>query len=124
MVDRGSTLAAGDYLNVNDYLRSKNGAYMALMQTDGNFVVYRGMPGVGGTPIWATNTSRSGACFATMQVDGNFVLYDGVPHRQGAPFWASNTAVSTRGAYFLLMQDDGNLVIYRGSPTWATNTAR
>src|SRR5262252_4911093 len=50
---RGTTLSGGEYLNVNDSLRSENGIYKAVMQGDGNFVIYRG-----NAPVWASNTVR------------------------------------------------------------------
>jgi hypothetical protein len=72
--------------------------FYAVMQSDGNFVVYDGTgPGSQGLPYWATNTSRSQGQFtAIMQTDGNFVLYAGTPSGNpsspGAPaIWASNT---------------------------------
>lgn len=120
---KGSTLAAGEVLNVNEFLLSAGGAYSAIMQKDGNFVIYEGSPQTSATPIWATGTQRQvGTYFAAMQNDGNFVLYNGSPVQQGSPYWASQTQSST-GAYFLIMQDDGNLVIYAGRPTWASGTA-
>ena len=53
----------------------------AVMQTDGNFVIY-GFPG----PVWATGTNGKGNCFITMQDDGNLVIYE-----VNAPVWATNT---------------------------------
>jgi hypothetical protein len=35
-------LRPGERLNTNEYLRSKNGLFYAVMQEDGNFVTYRG----------------------------------------------------------------------------------
>lgn len=119
MSNIGTTLATGQALNVNDFLLSGNGSYKAIMQSDGNFVIY-----AGSKPIWASNTVRgNGTYYAVMQSDGNFVLYNGTPQHQGPPYWASNT-VTGGGEYSLCMQNDGNLVIYRGSATWASNTVQ
>ena len=116
MSSRGTTLNTGESLNVNDFLQSNNGQYKAIMQTDGNFVVYNAAKA-----IWASNTVRgNGAYFAVMQTDGNFVLYYGTPQHQGAPYWASNT-VQGAGAYLLTLQDDGTLVMYKGASLWASN---
>jgi hypothetical protein len=67
--------------------------YHAVMQSDGNFVLYDGRdPGHSGPPYWATNTSRSQGQFtAVMQTDGNFVVYAGLQGSFGSPIWASNT---------------------------------
>ena len=42
MANKGSFLATGQYLSVGDYLVSDNGEFFAVMQSDGNFVFYRG----------------------------------------------------------------------------------
>ena len=42
MANKGSFLATGQYLSVGDYLVSDNGEFFAVMQSDGNFVLYRG----------------------------------------------------------------------------------
>lgn len=110
-VRRDSIVNAG--LGVNQAIISQNGKYNAIMQIDGNFVVYKQ-----GYPIWATNTARSGANVSVMQGDGNFVLYNG-----NKPLWASQTAGS--GGKQLIIQNDGNLVIYTSNnkPVWASQTA-
>jgi hypothetical protein len=51
----------------------------AIMQPDGNFVIY-GYP----VAVWATNTYGHGACYITLQDDGNLVLY-----QISAPVWGS-----------------------------------
>ncbi len=52
---------------------------LAVMQGDGNFVIY-GFP----EAVWSTNTAGKGNCFITMQDDGNLVVYE-----VAAPVWAS-----------------------------------
>ena len=76
--------------------------YYAVMQSDGNFVLYNGpSPASQGPPYWATNTNRAqGQYTAIMQTDGNFVVYAGTPsgdlRNPGVPaIWASNTAGAT-----------------------------
>jgi hypothetical protein len=50
------------------------GVTQAVMQADGNFVIY-----AGATPVWATNTDgNSGSIFA-VQTDGNLVIYAPTP---------------------------------------------
>src|SRR5689334_7924831 len=130
MANKGSSLPAGQFLQIGDYLVSDNGQYFAVMQGDGNFVLYYATATVpptpdGKRPFWATNTSHSGSCFAIMQNDGNFVLYAGLdPAHAAAPYWASNTNKGS-GQYTLIMQNDGNLVLYRqGTALWASNTVQ
>jgi phosphate transport system substrate-binding protein len=133
MANKGGVLTAGQYLSScnDDYLLSDNGQYFAIMQRDGNFVLYHATstqppnPDLS-RPYWASNTNQaqpSGQYFAIMQGDGNFVLYHGCDPTYG--YWASNT---NQGQYFAIMQDDGNFVLYHGTPSnlgaayWATNT--
>ena len=131
MANKGSVLTAGQYLSTDDYLVSDNGQYFAIMQRDGNFVLYYATstqpPNPDWSrPYWASNTNQaqpSGQYFAIMQGDVNFVLYHGCDPTYG--YWASNT---NQGQYFAIMQDDGNFVLYHGTPSnlgaayWATNT--
>jgi hypothetical protein len=109
-----STLGLNDTLTPGQSLSSPGGAFIASLQGDGNFVVYR----VGNnTPLWSSNTSGKGGVKLIMQGDGNLVLYTS----SNKPVWATNTG--GKGASFARMQDDGNLVVYvQGNSTFATNT--
>ncbi len=116
----------------------------AVMQRDGNFVVF----GPTGTPIFSTGTANTGAAIIRVQDDGNLVLY--------APVWFAGTAAapspgpfpvqtckiatllhapqfmfggqcitSPKGQYFLYMGTDGNFFIYdlaRNTGTWDPGT--
>ena len=106
------TLHAGNQLNAGQAIVSGDGRFTAIMQTDGNFVVY----GPAGA-MWASNTSTGGS-FIAMQTDGNLVIYN----PSGKAKWSSATAPSN-GDY-LVMQSDGNLVLYSGSGNalWASKT--
>jgi hypothetical protein len=53
----------------------------AIMQSDGNFVIY-GFPNA----IWATNTNGKPNSYIIVQNDGNTVIYE-----PSVPVWASNT---------------------------------
>lgn len=101
--------AAGAVLPAGRTLTSPNGHYRAVMQGDGNFVVY------GSYALFGTGTIAPGARLA-VQGDGNVVVYLG-----GRPLWASGTRGS---GTVLVMQNDGNLVLYAtgGRALWATNT--
>ena len=89
-----------DTLECDECIESKNGQYRAVMQGDGNFVVYNG-----DEAIFATDTCGQSASRICMQKDGNLVIYDG-----DDPKWATDTCGDGKGK--LKMQDDGNLVIY------------
>src|SRR5437588_9031256 len=113
MASKGTTLVTNDFLSAGDFLRSANGEYMAIMQGDGNFVLYKG-----DKPLWASNTVRSnGDYFAIMQGDGNLVVYSGTLQKMGPPLWASGM-VKGPGSYALVMQDDGNLEVFQDVTSW------
>lgn len=110
MTDR---LLADQTLSAGSELVSPNGQHRAVMQGDGNFVLYR----ANGSPKWATGTDGRAIGGIIMQGDGNLVMYD-----PNGPVWASGT--DGRPGAVLVMQDDGNLVIYdpSGAALWATGT--
>ena len=91
---------------------SSNGAYMAIMQGDGNFVIYSG-----GGAVWSSGTSGHPGSSLIFQSDGNIVVYS--PTR--VALWAT----WSMGAYppsALVLQGDGNLVEYNiwAFPMWAS----
>jgi hypothetical protein len=108
-----STMPVGRQLTPNDEIRSPNGRYRLVMQTDCNLVLYDSA-----RAIWASGTDRRGtSCQSLFQNDGNFVIYS----MGGNAVWASNTV--GRGGDRITLQDDGNLVMYAGSSAvWASNT--
>jgi hypothetical protein len=78
-----STLYAGQRLTAGQYLIWSR--WKAIMQRDGNFVVYRD-----GRPCAATGTNGKGdsRSYIIMQADGNLVLYK---YNHGPALWASGT---------------------------------
>ncbi|MDR0955770.1 MAG: hypothetical protein LBM73_01430 [Candidatus Nomurabacteria bacterium] len=106
-------LLAGQGMSNGQYLRSSDWRYTAVMQSDGNLVVYA----AGGRPVWSSNTAPRVGSVIWMQNDNNLVIYD-----RGGAVWSSNTFGT--GMSSLLMQDDGNLVGYTnyGAAKWASNT--
>jgi hypothetical protein len=106
----GDRLMSGQQLSPDEYIESADGSYAAVMQGDGNLVVY----GPAGA-IWASGTAVAGTSLV-MQGDGNLVAYR--PNAQ--PVW--HTFTSDRSDALVKMQDDGNLVVYRtdGTPLWAS----
>ncbi len=118
--DRGAgthrdTLSAGETLKPGDALLSANGAFKAVFQSDGNFVVYRLCDEYSDT---ATMINGSGADRATLQGDGNFVVYAGSTAK-------SATMTNGQNGKRMVMQNDGNLVIYTdgGSAVWASQSS-
>ncbi|QHF19978.1 hypothetical protein GTU71_03260 [Rathayibacter sp. VKM Ac-2762] len=96
-----TTLYAANSLEAGSFLRSANGVYRAVMQADGNFVVY----GKNG-PIWASKTTRAGGFFA---IDTSGQIAVGTETTSG---WSVVPPAASVGPYKLVMQDDGNLVEY------------
>jgi hypothetical protein len=145
MANKGTWLTTGQYLSVGDYLVSNNGQYFAIMQSDGNFVLYyttystsptvRPRPDVN-RPFWASHTNQGwyGQFIAVYKEDGHFILHNGPAsgeEKDLTSYWSTGPLFPILGASLqAIMQDDGNFVLYqRGAsgqqqPYWATNTAR
>jgi hypothetical protein len=113
----GAQLPIGQSIPAGSALYSPSNTYRALMQTDGNFVIYKNSTEM---PMWSTGTTGSGANVLNFQSDGNLV----VRPAGGAAAWASGT--NTYGGVTLNMQDDGNLVEYNaaGVAVWSSLTGK
>lgn len=108
-----NSLPPGTTLLANNLIRSGDGRFNLIMQTDGNLVLY-----YYNYPLWNSKTNGKPVNRAIMQNDGNLVLYSAA----NVAYWASNTA-GYPGA-FAVVQDDGNFVIYQsGIARWASNTS-
>ncbi|MFB6808378.1 hypothetical protein [Streptomyces sp. NPDC056387] len=115
----------------------------AILQEDGNLVVYR----PDGRAVWSTGTWGGGQACAVVDGHGDFQVNRAAPDHYGY-LWHTETG-TLQGSFngneslweggfslkagqwraslttWLLMQSDGNLVLYRKSdnaPLWATNT--
>ncbi|XP_047131880.1 uncharacterized protein LOC124810920 [Hydra vulgaris] len=123
IINIGTTLKNGLNLKPGEYLSSGN-CYFAVMQGDGNFVLYVTHHWVPQNAIWASGSYNKGTAprRVVMQNDGNLVIYDAYNRAT----WASGTNQKGSKPHRLVMQTDGNLVIYDGinKPTWATSTNR
>lgn len=108
-----SVLSSGQQLSQGQYIRSDDGRFIAILQTDGNFVVYNY-----NTALWDSGTYGNPSINrCVMQTDGNLVLYD----NNNVAHWDSGTWTYPGGN--LVMQSDGNLVIYQsGVARWDTGT--
>lgn len=109
-----STLNTGELLSPGQYLISPNQEYTAVLQSDGNFVLYDSF----NNALWASNTFDTEVNNIVMQYDCNLVIYDS----NAIPTWATFT--TTHSSCSLQIQNDGNLVIYTGDnvPVWASGT--
>jgi Clostridium epsilon toxin ETX/Bacillus mosquitocidal toxin MTX2 len=115
-------LRPNESLKCNEWLRSKNGLFHAVIQPDGNFVIYRGdwLKATDNTHLWSTVVNDCnwkpyavpGSFTIVMQGDGNLVIYaDG-----GGPVWALTTHhndVMVPGSWAVL-HDDGNFAVGPG----------
>lgn len=92
-------------------LTSQNQRFKAILQTDGDFVLYGAE-----NPLWSTNTAERGSR-VVMQHDGNLVLFDA----QNNPVWSLNT----QGDYFMIF-DDGNMgvLMSNGKILWSSATSQ
>lgn len=109
------SLASGAQLNQGDSIFSDNGQYRLTLQTDSNLVLYQGsqplwssgtvgaaaqravMQGDGNfvvydqnnQPLWSTGTSNKPGSFLEVQNDGNVVIYE-----PRTPVWSTGTVQS------------------------------
>jgi len=118
------TLRQGETLAEGHFLTSSSGNYVAVLQSDSNFVVYSSFHFSPKNALWSSHTNGKGADPARLvvQEDANMTMYDGA----NKAIWASGTHGKGTKGYHLVMQDDGNLVLYDGnrSAIWSTNTSR
>jgi hypothetical protein len=115
---------------------SKLGGDVAIMQPDGNFVLYD----LHSHPLFSSRTNGHNGSRLEIQSDGNVVVYGGT-----SALWATNTGGepaapsacgviaadhgltlgesigSCDGSHVLVLQGDSNLVLYHSNaPLWAT----
>nr|ADK74829.1 immunomodulatory protein [Anoectochilus formosanus] len=109
-----SSLGTGGTLRNNQGI--SQGAYLFIMQSDCNLVLYDT-----NRAIWASNTNgRGNSCFLILQRDGNLVIYN----NGNQVIWASGSNIGN-GNYILVLQADRNVVIYTqpgNRAIWATGT--
>jgi hypothetical protein len=106
--DYEDTLFSGQDLYPNQGLVSYNGDYEAVLQTQGNFVLYNL---VEGRALWSTPVDNAQSVLS-MQTDGNLVLNSTYWIGATTPpvYWYTGTNSSS--PVRLVMQNDGNLVLY------------
>ncbi|XP_062860646.1 B-type lectin plumieribetin-like [Trichomycterus rosablanca] len=94
-------LSMNTELQKGDFLLSNNREYKAILQEDGNFVVY------GWKPMWHTNTAgNTEGVRLVMQGDCNLVMY-----ANRKPIWQANTANKSPLMGRLTLTNGGFLVV-------------
>lgn len=138
-MERKSVLLPNEFLSTGDYLVSDNKRFFALMQSDGNFCIYRGSGPedkqeyvFGIQHLWAQKPTGD-AFFAVLQTDGNFCVYKNlVP-----PGTTENFIFGIQGRWYhrpagtdfvAKLHDDGTFTVSQGRPDqdastllWSTN---
>jgi len=101
-------------LHTNDYLVSDNGLFYAIMQSDGNFCVYRGSgPTNSAGTLWCTNKLAGGNEFHAILFREVFGVYR-PSGKNIVPIWRLQPWPPIEKT-FAIMQDDGNFCIYKGT---------
>ncbi len=89
------------YLFEGQSIKTSNGQYKLILQTDGNLVEYNSI----GQPLWDSNTHGLPVAFVVFQPNGNLVMYS----TSLQPLWASNTYNS--GAHNFVLHGNGNITL-------------
>lgn len=120
-----ATASTNFYIKPDECLISANKKYIAIMQSDGNFVVYPTNNITTGKELWDSRTNGNPNTGLLVQQDGHVVIYrqNGIVLGQDGKYngdpskaiWVSNPERSPFSDYVLIMQDDGNLVLYAGT---------
>ena len=111
----GDTLGESKTLKVKTGLKSKNGQFVAVMQEDGNFCLYKINNGGGGDFIQCTMTSSADV---SKKGNGAWMSNDGslkIVTNRSAVLWSSNTGTgddNSKKGRFMVLQDDGSLIIF------------
>lgn len=101
----GNVLPVNHALSSGQELDSANNQFRAVMQGDGNFVVYKGA-----AAVWATGTNgKSTVAGVFMQGDGNLCV-----NGPSAAVWC-NFSNRGAGSYFLMLRNSGDLEVYSGA---------
>jgi len=115
-----NTLEQGQTLRTNQGLRSENGQFNLLLQSDGNLCLYKN----GDTFIQCTSTNSKKPTNLQMQEDGNLAMYDAKKNH----VWSTDTyrgSDDQKGGK-LVLENDGNLVLYSvsGKPIYDFNKGK
>ena len=84
MQTSGNLQVLDEFGNVGFSSTTRGRGHHAIMQTDGNFVIYSST----NRAVWSTYTAASFPLFLAVQNDGNLVMYNST----WVPYWATDTA--------------------------------
>lgn len=108
----GGKLSAGQIMATNSYLISSNNMYLAIMQMDGNFVIYSS----NGKVEFSTRTNGPTDVNLSFQLDGHICLGS---KANDSVLWCSHGYFSEnmcqRCPCTLLLENDGSLSAYKGA---------
>lgn len=117
------TMRAGDWLGVGEYLISRSGGYIAIMQGNADFAVYQRKPG--SNPPTQGNyadvhtgynlPASPDSYFISMQKDGRMCTYKGTNPSNNKGLVGCSGPVQPEGEYYVHLQSDRNLVYRAGS---------
>ena len=104
------TANSNTVLRAGQRITSSNGSYFAIMQGDGNFVVYY-KTNNRNVAVWSTGTHNHEGSYLALQQDGNLVVYS----KTNQALWNSRTSSRPFANYNLTLGNDGVLTITRRS---------
>lgn len=121
-------LQEGESLNMGECLISESRNYYAMMQEDGNFVVYVSNDFVYENAIFASKTNikdSKGPFTLTLEKDQRLNIYN-YENENRKIIWTANFYEKGNNPLYLIMQNDGNLVLYDSNEKalWASTTYR
>ena len=103
-----NVLEQGQELWKNQSLRSENGQFTLILQTDGNLCIYKKAANYDYAPVWCSGTNGKGVTYLQMQADGNLGLYGPQGH-----IWSTDTyrGNNEQKGGKLVLGNDGSLVL-------------
>jgi hypothetical protein len=117
MTTINNVLEQDDYLSPGESIKSPNGKYILIYQTDGNVCLYN----TSGGGIWCSMAVHSPGKLI-LQGDGNLVAYGS----NGIPVWSTKTQGQGHAPYSLKLQDNRNVELTDsiGTVLWSSQTTK
>lgn len=108
-VYKGNTLKQGESLKSGEGLMSSAKGFVAILQQDGNFCVYRVDTKNRQRGDYVKCTDTNAGATLTMQEDGNLVLYNS----EGGHLWSTDTyrGDENKKGFSVMMRDHGILTL-------------
>ncbi len=116
------SMRSGDWLGINEFLVSRNGVNIAILQGNADFAVYRSggsMAGIRNETYVGLHTgnvvsSLPNGAFITMQGDGRLCTYRGRSPSDNKGLIGCSAPARAATSFYLHLQSDNNLVIRFG----------